>query len=431
MTEARPEQPSPLAGERILFIHQNFPGQFAHLAQELVRLGCQVKALAIERRPVPPGVDVRRYEVRAQTVLPREDIAADTEVKTRRALACAGAMRQLAAEGFQPSLIVAHPGWGESLFCKDVWPDAVLVAYGEFYYQADGTDYGFDPEFSRASVDGRMRLRMRNTVLLHAYQAADAILCPTQWQRSCLPPEFQAKTEVIFDGVDTRVVRPEPAAFIRLGRGGLQLRREDSVLTFVNRNLEPYRGFHVFMRALPEILARNPRTRCVIVGEDSVSYGTPPPAHRNWREAMLQEVGGRLAVDRVHFVGRVPYVDYLRLLQVSTCHAYLTYPFVLSWSCIEALAAGCRVVGSDTPPVREVITPGHNGLLFDFFDVPALVRTVSDVLQDPRAHDALAATAVREARERYDLESVCKPRQVQWLAGLLGRVGTPSASTGG
>ncbi|GAB3775927.1 glycosyltransferase [Ramlibacter monticola] len=419
MTSATPGQPHPLARQRILFIHQNFPGQFVHLAQELVRLGCEVKALAIEQRAVPGGVDVRRYEVRPETLLPREDIGADMEVKTRRALACAAAMRKLAAEGFQPSLIVAHPGWGESLFCKDVWPDAVLVAYGEFYYQADGADFGFDPEFSRATVDSRMRLRMRNTALLHAYQAADAILCPTHWQRSCLPREFQAKTTVIFDGVDTRVVRPEPSAFVRLGRSGLQVGRNDSVLTFVNRNLEPYRGFHVFMRALPEILARNPRTRCVIVGDDSVSYGTPPRSHRNWREAMLQEVGSRLPADRIHFVGCVAYADYLRLLQVSTCHAYLTYPFVLSWSCIEALACGCRVVGSATPPVREVITPGHNGLLFDFFDVAGLARTVSDVLQDPGAYDPLAATAVREARAKYDLETVCKPQQVQWLASLL------------
>ena len=422
MTEAPPDhprQPHPLAGQRILFIHQNFPGQFPHLAQELVRLGCEVKALAIEKRPAPPGVDVRRYEVRAETRLPREDIAADIEVKTRRALACAAAMRQLAAEGFRPALIVAHPGWGESLFCKDVWPEAVLVAYGEFYYQADGADHAFDPEFNRATVDSRMRLRMRNTALLHAYQAADAILCPTEWQRSCLPREFQAKTAVIFDGVDTRVVRPEPQAFVRLGRAGLQLGRQDSVLTFVNRNLEPYRGFHVFMRALPEILERNPRTHCVLVGDDSVSYGAPPQGHRNWREAMLKEVGHRLPAGRVHFVGRVPYADYLRLLQVSTCHAYLTYPFVLSWSCIEALAAGCRVVGSDTPPVREVITPGHNGRLFDFFDVPGLVRTVSEVLQDPGGHDALGRNAVERARAKYDLETVCKPQQVEWLASLL------------
>jgi glycosyltransferase involved in cell wall biosynthesis len=362
---------------------------------------------------------VRRYGVRPETVLPREDLLSDMEVKTRRALACAAAMRQLAAEGFTPSLIVAHPGWGESLFCKDVWPQAVLVAYGEFYYQADGADHAFDPEFTRATVDSRMRLRLRNTALLHAYEAADAILCPTHWQRSCLPPEFQAKTAVIFDGADTRVVRPEANAFIRLGRSGVELRRQDSVLTFVNRNLEPYRGFHVFMRALPEILARNPRTHCVMVGDDSVSYGSPPRGHRNWRQAMLQEVGARLPAGRFHFVGRVAYADYLRLLQVSTCHAYLTYPFVLSWSCIEALAAGCRVVASDTPPVREVITHGRNGLLFDFFDVDGLARTVTQVLQDPAAHDALAQEAVRDARAKYDLETVCKPEQVRWLASLV------------
>jgi glycosyltransferase involved in cell wall biosynthesis len=312
---------------RVLFIHQNFPGQFAHLAQELVRIGCEVKALAIERRRPVAGVDVRHYAFSGEPALRRDDILFDTEVRTRRGLACAAAMQRLAAEGFSPALIVAHPGWGESLFCKDVWPEAVLVAYGEFYYQAQGADHGFDPEFGHDSVHSRMRMRMRNTVLLQAYQAADAILCPTQWQRSRLPAELQSKAAVIFDGIDTRSVRPDEQAFVRLNRAGIQLSRRDSVLTFVNRNLEPYRGFHVFMRALPEILARNPDTHCVLVGGDSVSYGSPPRSHRSWREAMLKEVGHRLPADRVHFVGNVPYSAYLRLLQVSSCHVYLTYPF--------------------------------------------------------------------------------------------------------
>jgi glycosyltransferase involved in cell wall biosynthesis len=405
------------SGLRILFIHQNFPAQFVHLAQEFVRQGCTVKALGIKGRPVE-GVDYRRYPLSDKTVLPPDDIGADIEVKLRRGTACAAAMRQLAGEGFAPDLILAHPGWGESLFCKDIWPDARLVAYGEFYYQANGADHGFDPEFSRPSPETRMRLRMRNTALLHGYQAADAILCPTPWQKSCLPPELQAKATVIFDGIDTQVVRPEPTASIRLGRSGTTLTPQDSVLTFVNRNLEPYRGFHIFMRALPEILARNPQTHCVMVGEDDVSYGSPPRGHRNWRQAMLHEVGARLPMERVHFVGRVAYADYLRLLQVSTCHAYLTYPFVLSWSCIEALAAGCRVVASDTPPVRDAIRHGDNGQLVDFFDVGGWAETVTQVLQQRTRFDALAATAAAEARSKYDLETVCKPQQLAWLKAV-------------
>jgi glycosyltransferase involved in cell wall biosynthesis len=327
-------------------------------------------------------------------------------------------MRKLDAEGFRPDLILSHPGWGENLFCRDIWPDAVLVAYGEFYYRGQGGDYGFDPEFSKDTPEGRMRLRLRNTALLHSYSAADGILCPTPWQRSCLPDDVQHKAVTIFDGIDTQLARPDPAATIGLGRSKVTLTRKDSVLTFVNRNLEPHRGFHIFMRALPQILERNPTTRCVLVGEDSVSYGEAPKGFRSWREAMMREVGARLPQDRIHFVGRVPYADYLRLLQVSTCHVYMTYPFVLSWSCVEALAIGCRVVASDTAPVRDVITHGENGLLFDFFDGAALTERVTEVLQDPSRFDGMAAEATRRARRDYDLESVCKPRQLAWLASL-------------
>lgn len=402
---------------RILFIHQNFPGQFVHLAPALAKMGCEVKALSITGRPVA-GVDVRRYTVTGKPSHAGRHPLADFEEKALRAGACAGAMRRLAAEGFTPDLIVAHPGWGESLYCKDLWPDAVLVAYGEFYYRVHGGDYAFDPEFSSDTLEGRMRLRLKNTMLLHAYTAADAILCPTPWQKSCLPPELQHKAVTIFDGIDTEKVAPNATSTVRLNRAKLVLGRNDRVLTFLNRNLEPHRGFHVFMRALPEVLAQNPDAHCVIVGEDSVSYGSPPRRFRSWREAMLHEVGARLPAGRVHFVGRVGYEDYIRLLQVSTCHVYLTYPFVLSWSCVEALSAGCRVVASDTAPVRDVIRNGENGLLVDFFDRAALVEKLGLVLRNPAQFDAMAAHARAGARRDHDLHGVCLPRQLAWLASL-------------
>jgi glycosyltransferase involved in cell wall biosynthesis len=425
--QSRPTMPAPspsasfekvFAGRRILFIHQNFPGQYLHLARQFLAWNCDVKALAIGGKGVP-GVDLRRYAVTAKPVLQAADPLADVETKVRRGLACAAAMRKLDAEGFRPDLVLAHPGWGESLFCKDIWPQVPVVAFGEFYYGAEGSDHGFDPEFSAITVESRIRLRLRNTALLHAYQAADMVICPTPWQRSCLPADVQHKVRVVFDGVDTTTVKPDPAATVRLGRVAAPVSRKDSVLTFVNRNLEPYRGFHVFMRALPELMARHPRTRVVVVGENGVSYGSPPRTHKTWREAMLAEVGSRLDMDRLHFVGRVEYADYLRLLQVSTCHVYMTYPFVLSWSCIEALAAGCRVVASDTGPVRDAITHGENGLLFPFFDQRALVDTASGVLENPDPHDAMAQRAIERARAEYDLDTVCKPSQLEALASLL------------
>lgn len=388
--------------QKLLFIHQNFPAQFVHVARTLAARGHEVVALGIEGRQLE-GVRFLRYAPPHQQRKPTDPITADLDAKLARALACAGAMEKLRKEGFQPDVIVAHPGWGEALFCKDVWPRARLVVYAEFFYNAEGADYLFDPEFSRDSVAQRARLRIRNTVHLHALSAADTIYAPTAWQRDRLPPEYRARTQVMFDGIDTARAAPDPQASIQLARAGVRLAHGDEVVTFVNRNLEPYRGFHVFMRALPQILAARPRAHCVIVGRDAVSYGSAPAGGGSWRDAMLREVGARLPRDRVHFLGGLPYAEYLRVLQVSACHVYLTYPFVLSWSCMEALSAGCTVVASRTGPVQEVITDAQTGRLFDFFDVDGLSRCVIEVLENPPAHAHLGRAARALMQREYDI----------------------------
>ena len=224
-------------------------------------------------------------------------------------------------------------------------------------------------------------------------------------------------TKVIFDGIDTTVVAPQPKAFVQLQRDDVRLTAGDEVITFVNRNLEPYRGFHVFMRALPEILRQRPNARCLIVGRDDVSYGSKPANGSNWRQVMLREVGARLPMDRVHFLGGLPYADYLRVIQISACHVYLTSPFVLSWSCLEAMSAARVVVASRTGPVQEVIEDGVNGRLFDFFDVEGLVKQVVEVLQAPAKFASLGARARASVVRQYDLRTRCLP---QLLALLLG-----------
>ena len=405
---------------KFLFIHQNFPGQFVHVAAELVRLGHEVVALGIKGRGVP-GVRLLRYAPKAPARVSDVTEARDFEAKIVRGMACAQAMAQLQAEGFVPDTIVAHPGWGESLFCKDVWPAAKLIMFAEFFYSASGADYNFDPEFAHDSLSGRARLRLKNSVHLQALHAADRVYSPTQWQRSQLPPEYQAKTSVIFDGIDTRAVAPQPQASIHLRRDKLTLTAADEVITFVNRNLEPYRGFHAFMRALPDMLQQRPQAHCLIVGQDDVSYGTPPKAGGTWREVMLAEVGQRLPMERVHFLGRLAYDDYLRVIQISSCHVYLTYPFVLSWSCLEAMSAGRVVVASNTGPVQEVIEHGVNGLLFDFFDAQALASQVVSVLAAPDNYTHLGRQARQTVIEKYDLQSRCLPQ----LLDLLGVQSSP------
>ena len=405
-----------MARQTFLFIHQNFPGQFVHVAAELVRLGHEVVALGIKGRAVP-GVRYIRYLPKPLARMSELEAVRDFETKVLRGGACAQAMEQLKNSGFTPHTIVAHPGWGEALFCKDVWPGARLIAFAEFFYAADGADYNFDPEFAQDSLIDRARLRLKNSTHLHALHAADAVYTPTQWQLSQVPSEYRHKASVIFDGIDTAVAAPDPRAVIQLQRDGLRLTQADEVITFVNRNLEPYRGFHVFMRALPDILRQRPNAHCLIVGRDEVSYGSPPKGGGTWRKVLLAEVGAQLPMERVHFLGRLAYQDYLRVLQISSCHVYLTYPFVLSWSCLEAMSAGCIVVASKTAPVQEVIEHGLNGLLFDFFDSAALARQAIDVLSQPKECTGIGKQARQTMLDRYDLKTKCLPKQLDLIAG--------------
>jgi glycosyltransferase involved in cell wall biosynthesis len=400
---------------RFLFVHQNFPGQFGHASVALAREGHEVVALGINTREVP-GVRCLRYEVKAPEH-PSKTLAQEHEVKVVRGLACMNAMAKLRDEGFAPDTIVVHPGWGEALFVRDVFPAARVIVFAEFFYDTEGSDYDFDPEFAHDSLLARARLRLKNSVHLHALNDADAGYSPTRWQHCQMPALYRPKFEVIFDGIDTQRVRPDASAFVQLSRAGVRIAAGDEVITFVNRNLEPYRGFHVFMRALPEILRRRPNARVLIVGSDDVSYGARPRQGGSWRQVMLQEVGAQLPMERIHFLGRVPYPDFLRLLQVSACHVYLTYPFVLSWSCLEALAAGALVVGSRTAPVEEVITHGENGWLVDFFDVPGWVERVTEVLATRERLGAVREAARRSVVERYDLETVCLPQLMRLLRG--------------
>jgi glycosyltransferase involved in cell wall biosynthesis len=404
--------------QEFLFIHQNFPGQFVHVAQALVRLGHEVVALGIQGREVP-GIRYIRYAVKASPRPSDVEAARDFETKVARGVACAQAMEQLKSSGFTPDAIVAHPGWGEALFCKDVWPQARLIMFAEFFYSADGADYNFDAEFARDSLMDRARLRLKNSVHLHALHAADAGYTPTQWQLSQIPAEYRHKLRVIFDGIDTAVVAPQPKASIHLKRDGITLTGNDEVITFVNRNLEPYRGFHVFMRALPEMLRQRPNAHCLMVGRDDVSYGSAPQGGGSWRQVMMNEVGAQLPMERVHFLGGLSYQDYLRVIQISSCHVYLTYPFVLSWSCLEAMSAGRVVVASNTGPVQEVIEHGVNGLLFDFFDPVALSRQVIDVLGNPGAYQDLGRRARQTVMDRYDLQTRCLPEQIRLISGLI------------
>ncbi len=392
---------------KLLFAHQNCPGQFKHLAPSLAAEGHEIVFIGQKNKPTPAGVRRLEYAPHRKITPKIHPYLAGTEAAVLNGQAVARLCFQLKAKGFEPDAMIGNPGWGETLFLKDVWPDRPLISLCEFYYNGTGADVGFDPEFS-TGPDALLRSRTRNAQHLLAIEAADLAYSPTEWQRSRFPSVYQDKIRVIHDGIDVDAVRPRPDATFALPDGRF-LGRDDEVLTYVSRNLEPYRGFHSFMRALPSILEARPNAHVVVVGGDEVSYGARPKEGGTWREVMLSEIGG-LQEGRVSFTGRIPYGDYLSLLQVSSVHLYLTYPFVLSWSMLEAMAAGAHVLGAATAPVEEVIEDGVNGTLVDFFDTDAMADSVAEALARRNEADHIREAARATVVERYAL-SQCLAKQ--------------------
>lgn len=403
---------------KILFIHQNFPGQYKHLAPKLAALGHRVKALCVNQpNGAMPGVDIIRYPIARGSSPNIHPLVSEFETKVIRGEACSRAMRKLKEQGFTPDIILAHPGWGEAMFAKEVFPDAKLLSFIEYYYAAHGQDVNFDKEFGKRKFEDDMRTQTKNANSLLALNAMDHGVSPTAWQRDTNPALFRDRISVIHDGIDTDRLQPNPQATFTLPGGGQTFRAGDELVTFVNRNLEPLRGFHIFMRSLPAVLEARPNARVVIVGANGKGYGG---GEGGWKERMLNELGDRLDRTRVHFVGRVDYADFVSLLQVSMAHVYLSYPFVLSWSLLEAMSLGCLVVGSGTAPVREVIRDGETGLLADFFDVEGLSARLIQALERPGEHVAIREAARAHVVAHYDLERVCLPAHLRLIDELAG-----------
>lgn len=405
---------------KFLFIHQNFPGQYRHVARALADDPAHEVVAVGETRFVRqqgvlhPRIRLETYEPHGTAGKETHHYLRDFEGHVRRGQSVARGLIKLREGGFQPDVIAAHPGWGEALFVRDVFPHGRHVHYFEYYYHGRGGDLGFDKEFP-SSFDDELRVRIRNSTQLHALVTCDAGLSPTHWQRSRYPAEFQSKIAAIHDGIDTRLVAPDPTASIAFD--GERYAAGEEILTYVARNLEPYRGFHTFMRALPAILRERPSARVLVVGGDDVSYGRRLPEGETYRALYTAEVKDAVDWSRVRFTGRLSYTDYLKVLQVSRLHLYLTYPFVLSWSMMEAMSAGCLMLASDTAPVQEVMTHGLDGWLTSFFDAEALASQASAMLARPEEYAALRAAARRKVVENYDLTTRCLPATLAWLVG--------------
>jgi glycosyltransferase involved in cell wall biosynthesis len=395
--------------QKILFVHNNYPAQFHPLSEALAkRNDIEMAAIGSPTARALPSVRLTKYVVPDSEVAATHPFARRFDAEARRAEQVLYAASNLKQAGFEPDLVIGHPGWGEMLPLRPVFPKARIATYCEFYYHFEGQDVGFDPEFPDLGIDGHVKIQLKNAATLLALDDCDMGLSPTLWQRSTYPKAFQSKIEVIHDGIDTDAIQPREDAALPL-RSGRVLTRADQVVTYATRSHEPLRGIHCFLRALPKIMAARPSAQILIIGGSGTPYGLSPPEGHSWRSWFFREIEGQVDSSRIHLVDNLPRADFLAALQISSAHVYFTYPFVLSWSLLEAMSAGCLVIGSDTPPVREVID-GENGVLVPFFDVPQLADRVMEALTYPRRFAKMRKAARETVASRYDLKSVCLPR---------------------
>jgi glycosyltransferase involved in cell wall biosynthesis len=397
---------------KFLFVHQNYPGQFLHIVRHLVAAKRHEVVFVTEPNP-NEIIGVRKVPyARPKLDIPEGHLSArELDNGVRRAETVFRTAYGLRHLGFTPDIIIGHHGWGEMLNLRDIWPDSPMLGYFEFYYQHDAADVGFDPEFPADPLDFP-RIRAKNAINHIALNLGGAGQTPTQWQLSTYPDWARPQIDLVWEGVDLTTCSPDPGAHKKtLKVGGMTIRPTDKLVTYVSRDLEPYRGFHTMMRALPDLMRARKDLKVIMIGGDGISYGSPPRAGGNWREAMLAEVGKDIDMDRVVFPGRVAYSTYLAALRRSDAHVYLTYPFVASWSLRESLAIGCAVIGGDNPTVREFITHGDNGLLTPTLEPRTLARAILGLLEDKALNRKLRANARAYAEQKLPmagyLDSYC------------------------
>ena len=388
----------------LLFAHPNMPGQFKHLARAFgAEGGHRIYFVTKHKTAEIPGVTRVTYGVKQAEHKETHRYLRLTERAVYQGQAAWRACHQLKTQAsFEPDIIIAHPGWGDTLFLRDLFPRARVLHFCEFYYRAHGADVDFDPA-ELPNEDTLARLRVKNITNLASLENMDWGLAPTVWQWSLHPAEYQPRISVMHDGVDTQQCQPDPHASITLPNGKT-FKAGDEVMTYIARNFEPYRGFPTFMKAAEMLLAERPNLHIVAVGADEVSYGKAAAAGTTYRGEWLKKVN--LPEDRIHWTGTLPYGELLKLYQVSAAHVYLTYPFVLSWSMLEAMASGVALVASNTMPVLEVVEDGSNGLLADFYNPRDVADKVGQLLDAPDGNAAMRAAARQTVVDRFDLEKL-------------------------
>jgi glycosyltransferase involved in cell wall biosynthesis len=397
---------------KILFLHSNFPAQFRHLAAVLANNPRnQVVFGTMRREGQMPDVNKVIYSPSRKPHKETHHYVKTLEEAVLQGQAVYRLLDKLKKDGFIPDVVYGHSGWGPTLFVKDIFPQAKLLCYFEWFYHSQGSDVGFDPA-EPLTIDDKLRIRIKNTPILTDLYSCDAGLCPTKWQQQQFPPEFQAKIKVLHDGVDTNYFCPKQDEKLVLPAIGLDLSAAKEIVTYVSRGMEPYRGFPQFMEAAALLLERRKNCHVVVVGEDRVAYGKKLPAGKSFKQLMLGKL--KLDMSRLHFTGRLPYPQYLQVLRASSAHVYLTRPFVLSWSMLEAMSVGCLIVASNTPPDTEVIQDGVSGILADFFSPQEIAAGVEEALANPDKMLPIRKRARETIVKKYDLSKLMK-HHLKWI----------------
>ncbi|MET0273422.1 MAG: glycosyltransferase [Phenylobacterium sp.] len=399
-------------GSGVLFVHNNFPAQFRDLAETLVARGVPCAAVGGEAAPGVEGVRIARYSLGRGSTPGLLPLAVRAEADLIRGSAALKGAQFLKEQGFDPAVIVGHPGWGETVLLEEAFPDARYVLFSEFFYHGRGLDIDFDTEFQPLTEEAVLLGKSKNAVMALALTDADALVAPTEFQASQLPSIFAPRVRVIHEGIDVDAIWPTPAEPFALPDDRI-IWPGTPVITHINNNMEPLRGLHIFARALPRLLAEVPDAQVLIIGQESKrAYGGTAPDGLTWKDVCFR--GVEADPDRVHFLGKVPHAQMLAALRLSTAHVYYTYPFVLSWSLTEAMASGCYIIGSDTPPLHDAIVDGVSGRLLPFFDVDALSQAMIDACRNPGASAAMRAAAREAAVAKFSR----KTGREAWLSLL-------------
>lgn len=389
---------------KILFVHPNFPGQFLHLAKYFAQVLKEEVLFLTTQTNGNSIINVRVAEYKRDPwPFPKKGPQPKLKIFEEALIDGVSALRALLElrekYKYTPDVIVSHTGWGSTLFAKDVWPDVPIVGYFEWYYHTLGSD-SFYWKDEIPTINDCVRIRMMNSHHLVNFMHTDIPFTPTEWQKAQFPDELRDKIEVVHEGVDVDFCSPLPDSKMIVPKKNLDLSDESEFITYVSRGFEPYRGFPQFMDAIRIVLKKRPKLHVIIIGNDKVCYGAEDKSGKTYKT--LEEEKGGYDKKRVHFVGHCERDSYQQILRASTLHVYLTRPFILSWSFLEAMSFGIPIVASATPPVEEVMTDNENGLLANFREPRHIANRILEALNNEELRKKIGANARQTILEKYN-----------------------------